>query len=144
METTEVANTNRTLEGLLSGLTHDQRDYLTFVAMKCDVVKARKLANISDSSVTGWRKSEDFCLKEMIVERGELSTEALDLYLDSKLPYVINELLGICLSGQDGEKPHKDKEKAIEFFLKDLCGVSKHVSKEMGFYRFLEERKEVK
>lgn len=138
-----VAKIDTSLESLLSGLNHNQREYLTLIAMNCDVVKARNLVNISDSTITGWRKSDDFCLKEMIVEKGDMNSEALTVYLDSKLPYVMHELVSICLSGGNGDKPHKDKEKAIEFFLKDLCGVSKHVNKEMGFYRFLEERKEV-
>ena len=129
------------IEIVIAGLTKEQRDYLLMLAMGCSNVDARRLSNVSEAQVRSWRRSELFCQKENSIEasEGEWKRDSLSIYLDTKLPFVVGELLTICMSGNNGGKPHKDKEKAIEFYLKELCGVSRAIAKSTNFEHFIIE-----
>ena len=138
-----VYENNHSFSDILIGLNREQRNYLTFLAMKCESNDAMKLAKVRKEKKDKWMENSEFVSKELTVLENDFSTEALSIFLDTRMPFVLNSLVNICLSGEDGNRPSKDKEKAIEFYLKDLCGISKHVNKEMGFYKFLEERLEI-
>lgn len=129
------------LDAVVAGLPREQREYLLVKAMGCGDSDSRKLSLVTKSQVDGWRKHDYFSSKETAIEssEGSWSRDALSVFLDGKLPYVIGELLGIIMSGADGERPHKDKEKAIEFYLKELCGVSKAVKASTNFEHFIIE-----
>jgi len=139
MGTDLVAQQN--IESVMAGLPKEQRDYLLMRAMGCSVPDSRKLAVVTKNQVRSWRGNEWFCQKEAIVEASEGSwvRDSLSIYLDDQLPFVVSQLLSIILSGENGERPHKDKEKAIEFYLKELCGVSKAVRTSTNFEHFVIE-----
>ena len=133
------------VEQLVEGLTSTQRDYLLMRAMGCSSDEARNILHINTDRLHNWKRSSPlFAAKLQTMEHsdGQWARDALTIYLDINLPFVVHELLEICFSGSGRglyEKPHKDKEKAIEFYLRDLCGVSKAVKKAYNFEHFLLE-----
>lgn len=137
----------QSLEEVVAGLTSIQRDYLLMRAMGCCNDEARHLLKIDTDRLQNWKKvSPLFLSKFAIIEAsdGQWAKDALTIYLDINLPFIVHELLEICFSGSirsSYDRPSKDKEKAIEFYLRDLCGVSKAVKKVYNFERFLIEMK---
>ena len=132
---------------ILGGLTSTQRDYLLFRAMGTTDMEARKILKISVDRLYGWKKSGLFYQKYRIIEESEeqWAKDAVLMFFDANLPFVVWELLQICYSGSEKsayDKPHKDKERAIEFFLKELCGISRNVAKSYNFEQFLVELKD--
>lgn len=138
----------QSLEEVVAGLTSTQRDYLLMRAMGCSSDEARHLTKVNTDRLHNWRRASPlFVSKVEIIESsdGLWAKDALTTFLDVNLPFIVHELLEICFSGSDKssyDKPSKDKEKAIEFYLRDLCGVSKAVKKVYNFERFLIELKD--
>ena len=122
-------NTLRTLSTPLSKM---QKDFLCLKAMGSSDIEARRMAEVAESTFRLWKENEAFMDSYNIVGTGGYRTEAIEMWLDNQLPVVFSELMNIVSSGKDGGRAHKDKERAIEFFLKELLGISKHVDKSMS------------
>ena len=119
-----------------------QRDFLCFKAMGSKDGDARHQAGVAESTLREWKKDELFLNTYSLVGMGAHKTEGIEVWLDNQLPVVFSELMNIIGSGSDGNRAHKDKERAIEFFLKELCGISKHTEKSVSLAKLLVEYKE--
>jgi hypothetical protein len=127
----------KSLSELISKHSPLQKNFLILKALGSDDREARRLASVAESTYNTWKGEDAFKNTLVAIYDGHFHTEAIELFLDTNLPTVLGELLLICTSGSDGERPHKDKERAIEFYLKELCGVSKHVEKSMSIAQIL-------
>lgn len=129
----------QSLESLIEDATPLQRNFLILKAMGSDDSEAKRIADVSQRTLQYWQDDERFLSISAAVAIGDHKAEAIEMFLDHNLPSVLGELLLICTSGKNGERPHKDKERAIEFYLKDLCGISKHTDKSMSIAKILLE-----
>ena len=121
-----------TLKEALTPLEHRQKTFLCFTAMGSDDSEARSLALVPESTLRLWKENPKFLNAYNFAKVGNFRTEAIDIWLDAQLPAVLSNLMNIIGSGTDGERPHKDKERAIEFYLKEMCGYSRHVDKSIS------------
>lgn len=120
------------LKEALESFGTKQRNFLCFKAMGSDDGEARILASVPESTLRDWKSNELFLNAYNLTAAGDYRTAAIDIWLDAQLPTVLSQLMHIITSGTDGERASKDKEKAIEFYLKELCGYSRHVDKSIS------------
>ena len=137
MSTELAVLTHKTLSEILSTTTEFQKSFLILKALGSDDHEAKRITGAATSTHLTWKTDERFTKALAEIYNGNYRAEAIEMFLDVNLPSVLGELLLICKSGMDGERPHKDKERAIEFYLKELCGVSKHVEKSMSIAQIL-------
>ena len=127
------------LESALSGLPFRQRQYLSVLAMRGDEILARRLSNNDAKVVENWRTDTVFANREAVIQasEGQWKTDGFALWLDDELPEVLSELVNIVHMEPDNAKALAVKEKAVEFFLKELCGLTKNIRKSVSFDKLI-------
>ena len=127
------------LEAALNGLSFNQRRYLSVLALRGDEIAARRLSSTDGKLVDKWRNDNIFKLREEAVKRseGEWRTEGFTLWLEDELPSVMEELMGIIHLEADEGRKLAVKERAVEFFLKDLCGLNRNIRKSVSIDKLI-------
>lgn len=124
-----LVDPNAKLKDLLESRTDLQRKYFTQLALGASRLEARRDAGVSDTSVDNWGKDLAFIeIEEIIESTNKFRDEAFTLFVGDNLPSVLVELMTI-IKGNG-----KDKEKAIEFFLKDMSSITHKGGKGKGGY----------
>jgi len=127
-----LLNPDDKLKKLLEPRTPKQREYLTCLALGASRIDARRMVSVSDSSLDNWSKDLAFIeVEELLESTDRFKDEALTLFIGDNLPFVLTELM-IVIRGNG-----KDKEKAIEFFLRDLSDVMHKVDKKGAYEEML-------
>lgn len=127
-----LVDPNAKLKDLLENRTSLQKDYLTHLALGATRIEARRIANVSDTSLDNWGKELVFIeLEELIESTDKFRNEALALFIGSNLPMVLSELITV-IKGSG-----KDKEKAIEFFLKDMSNITRKIDPKGAYEELL-------
>ena len=124
-----LVDPNAKLKDLLESRTDLQRKYFTQLALGASRLEARRDAGVSDTSVDNWGKDLAFTeIEEVIESTNKFRDEAFTLFVGDNLPSVLVELMTI-IKGNG-----KDKEKAIEFFLKDMSNITHGKGGKKGQY----------
>jgi len=112
---------------------------LSVLALRGDEIAARRLSSTDGKLVDKWRNDNIFKLREEAVKRseGEWRTEGFTLWLEDELPSVMEELMGIIHLEADEGRKLAVKERAVEFFLKDLCGLNRNIRKSVSIDKLI-------